>query len=110
PKWTLMSNVGVNTYEVNKIVGTSEGMNEGVYLNYNFFIRSATAFKGGWNVELFGVVNSPRYTYQSKTDPMIFYGGALKKDIIKKQGSIGLNVLNPFNRDLHIKTVSQAGD
>jgi len=109
PKWTLMSNVGVNTYEVRKIAGATEGMNEGTYLNYNFFLRSATAFKGGWNVELFGVVNSPRYTYQSKTDPMFFYGGAIKKDIMKKQGTIGLNVLNPFNRDLHIKTVSRAG-
>ncbi|WP_113663800.1 outer membrane beta-barrel family protein [Pedobacter nanyangensis] len=109
PKWTLMTNVGANTYEVKKTAGAAEGMNEGTYLNYNFFLRSATAFKGGWNVELFGVVNSPRYTYQSKTDPMFFYGGAIKKDIMKKQGSIGLNVLNPFNRDLHIKTVSKSG-
>jgi outer membrane receptor for ferrienterochelin and colicin len=109
PKWTLMSNIGVNTYEVNKTPGALEGMNEGTYLNYNFFLRSATAFKGGWNLELFGVVNSPRYTYQSKTDPMFFYGGGVKKDLMKKQASLGLNLLNPFNRDLHIKTVSESG-
>ncbi|WP_199121387.1 TonB-dependent receptor domain-containing protein [Pedobacter sp. ASV28] len=110
PKWTLMSNIGVNTYEVNKIEGSLAGMNEGTYLNYNIFLRSATAFKGGWNLELYGVVNSPRYTYQSKTDPMFFYGGAVKKDILNKQGSIGLNVLNPFHRDLHIKTITQSSD
>jgi outer membrane receptor for ferrienterochelin and colicin len=110
PKWTLMSNVGVNTYEIRKVQGVLEGMNEGVYLNYNFFMRSATSFKGGWNLELFGVVNSPRYTLQSKTDPMFFYGGAVKKDILNKQGSIGINVLNPFNKDLHIKTITQSAD
>ena len=109
PKWTLMTNLGVNTYEINSAGSGLQGMNEGTYLNYNLFLRSATAFKGGWNLELFGVVNSPRYTFQSKTDPMFFYGGGVKKDIMKKQASVGLNLLNPFNRDLHIKTVSQAG-
>lgn len=110
PKWTLMTNLGVNTYEVRKTPGALEGMNEGTYMNYNLFLRSATAFKAGWNLELFGVVNSPRYTYQSKTDPMFFYGGGVKKDIMKKQASIGFNLLNPFNRDLHIKTVSKSGE
>ncbi len=108
PKWTLMSNVAVNTYEI-KSRNNLQGMNEGTYLNYSFFMRSATTFTGGWNLELFGVATSPRYTLQSKTDPMYFYGGAVKKDIMKKQGSIGINVLNPFSRDLHIKTVSQSG-
>ncbi|WP_113636697.1 TonB-dependent receptor domain-containing protein [Nubsella zeaxanthinifaciens] len=108
PKWTLMSNIGLNTYEIRSRQDI-QGMNEGTYINYNFFMRSATSFKGGWNLELFGVVNSPRYTYQSKTDPMFFYGGAVKKDIFKKQGTIGLNLLNPFNRDLHIKTVTMSG-
>lgn len=109
PKWTLMSNIGVNTYEINRQAGDLQGMNEGTYLNYNFFMRSATAFKGGWNLELFGVVSSPRYTYQSKTQAMLFYGGAVKKDIMKKQGTIGLNLLNPFKRDLHIETETMAG-
>ncbi len=109
PKWTLMSNVSINTYEINEVPGALKGMNDGTYLNYSLFLRSATAFKGGLNLELFGVTNSPRYTYQGKTDAMLFYGGALKKDIMKKQGSIGLNVLNPFNRDLHIKTVTESG-
>ncbi|SOD15442.1 TonB-dependent receptor domain-containing protein [Pedobacter xixiisoli] len=110
PKWTLMTNVGVNTYEIENKDPNRIGMHEGTYLNYNLFLRSATAFKGGWNLELFGVVNSPRYTFQSKTDPMFFYGGGVKKDIMKKQASLGLNLLNPFNRDLHIKTVSKSGE
>jgi outer membrane receptor for ferrienterochelin and colicin len=106
PKWTLMSNIALNTYEV-KSRPNIIGMNEGTFLNYNFFMRSANAFKGGWNLEFFGVVNSPRYTFQSKTQPMFFYGGAVKKEIFKKQGTIGLNILNPLKRDLHIETVTQ---
>lgn len=105
PKWTLMSNIAVNTYEINKT--DIPGMNEGTFLNYNFFARSATAFKGGWNLEFFGVLNSPRYTYQSKSKAMVFYGGAVKKDILKKQGTLGLNVLNPFSRDLHMTNTTQ---
>jgi outer membrane receptor for ferrienterochelin and colicin len=109
PKWTLMTNIGLNTYEVENNDPNRIGMNQGTYLNYNFFMRSATAFKGGWNLELFGVVNSPRYTFQSTTAAMFFYGGGVKKDIMKKQGSVGFNVLNPFKRDLHIKTISESG-
>lgn len=107
PKWTLMSNIALNTYEISSDL---QGMNQGTFLNYNLFLRSATAFKKGLNLELFGVVNSPRYTYQSKTKAMLIYGGAIKKDIFKKQGSIGLNVLNPFSRDLHIKSTTQGAN
>lgn len=106
PKWTLMSNIALNTYEINSRPDI-QGMNEGTYLNYNLFMRSANSFKGGWNLEFFGVLSSPRFTYQSKTDPLYFYGGAVKKDIFKKQGTVGLNVLNPFKRDLHIRTETQ---
>lgn len=107
PKWTLMSNVGINSYQVsNKLIG----LETDTYVNYNVFMRSATAFKKGWNMEFFGVVNSPRRTFQGKTDAMFFYGGAVKKEILNKKGSIGLNVLNPFTRDLEIKTVTQSAN
>jgi len=107
PKWTLMSNFGLNTYEVgNNLTNLSTG----TYLNYNIFARSAYGFGKGYNFELFGVVNSPRRTYQGKTDAMFFYGASFKKDILNKKGSIGINTLNPFHRDLNIKTVNNSID
>ncbi|MDQ8005686.1 MAG: outer membrane beta-barrel family protein [Pedobacter sp.] len=107
PKWTLMSNIGVNTYQVdNKVLN----INTDTYLNYNLFLRSATTLKKGFSFELYGVVNSPRYTFQGKTGAMFFYGAAVKKEIMKKQGSIGLNMLNPFNNDLHIQMRNRATD
>ena len=107
PKWTLMSNFGLNTYQVyNKLTN----VNTDTFLNYNFFFRSANTFKKGWTAELFGVITSPRRTFQGKTDALYFYGGAVKKEIMKKKGTIGLNMLNPLNRDLNIKSVTQSAN
>lgn len=103
PKWTLMANFGLNTYDVNN---SSSNVNTGTFLNYNAFMRSAYAFPGGWNTELWGVINSPKRTFQGKTDMMYFYGGAIKKEILSKKATIGINVLNPLSRDLNIKTVN----
>nr|WP_199082797.1 outer membrane beta-barrel family protein [Pedobacter sp. ASV19] len=103
PKWTLMTNLGLNTYEVNS---SATGVNTSTFLNYTAFFRSAYALPGGWNTELWGVLNSPKRTFQGKTDAMYFYGAALKKEIMNKKASVGLNVLNPFNRDLRIKTLN----
>lgn len=105
PKWTLMANIGFNTYNVNNNSSTN-AVNTGTFLNYTAFARSAYAFPGGWNTEIWGVINSPRRTFQGKTDAMYFYGGAVKKEIWKKKATIGLNVLNPFSRDLVINTVN----
>lgn len=103
PKWTLMANFGLNTYEVNN---NASNVNTGTFLNYNAFMRSAYALPGGWNTELWGVINSPKRTFQGKTDMMYFYGGAVKKEILNKKATVGINVLNPFSRDLNIKTVN----
>ncbi|WP_316821697.1 TonB-dependent receptor domain-containing protein [Pedobacter gandavensis] len=107
PKWTLMANFGLNTYEVNN---SSSNLNTGTFLNYTVFGRSAYALPGGWNTEIWGVVNSPKRTFQGKTDAMYFYGAAVKKEIMKKKATIGLNVLNPFNRDLVINTVNKGSN
>ncbi len=103
PKWTLMANMGLNTYEINS---ADRNINTGTFLNYTAFARSAYALPGGWSTELWGVVNAPKRTFQGKTDMMYFYGGAVKKEILKKNATIGLNVLNPFSRDLNIKTTN----
>ncbi|MCX2573033.1 TonB-dependent receptor domain-containing protein [Pedobacter sandarakinus] len=101
PKWTLMSNLAANTYEV---TNSSTDISTGTFLNYSLFGRSAYGFGKGYNFELFGVATSPRRTYQGKTDALYFYGASIKKEILKKKGSIGLNTLNPFTKNLHIKT------
>lgn len=106
PKWTLMSSIGMNSYDI-----TSDIIDiDKTYFMFNVFARSAYAFGKGWNTELYGVATSPVRTYQGKTDAFYFYGTAVKKEILKKKGSIGLNVLNPFTRDLKINTKNNAVD
>ncbi len=107
PKWTLMSNLALNSYEV---TNTATNISTGTFLNYSLFGRSAYGFGKGFNFELFGVATSATRTYQGKTDPLYFYGASLKKDILKKKGSIGVNTLNPFTKDLHIHTQSNSSD
>lgn len=107
PKWTLMGNFSVNTYDV---INTQTNVSTGLYANYTVFARSAIAFKGGWNTEIFGVYNASKKTFQGTTGAMTFYGGALKKDIMKKKATIGVNMLNPFTRDLHLRTINQGTD
>lgn len=101
PKWTLMGNFNINSYEV---MDPSTNSSTGVYANYSVFLRSALSIKGGWNTEIFGVYNGSRRSFQGTTGAMAFYGGALKKDIMNKKATVGLNVFNVFARDLHIET------
>jgi len=105
PKWTLMGNFNINSYEVDAVTGS---FNTGVRWNYSAFMRSALAIKGGWNTEIFGVYNGPKYTFQGKSGAMAFYGGAVKKEILNKKGTVGVNVFNVFARDLHIESVNQS--
>lgn len=105
PKWTLMANFAANTYQV---TNTATNISTGTFLNYSLFGRSAYGFGKGFNFEVFGVATSATRTYQGKTDPLYFYGASLKKDILKKKGSIGINTLNPFTKDLHIHTQSNS--
>lgn len=105
PKWTLMANFGLNTYEV---INQQTNISTGTFANYNVFARSAISFKGGWNAEVFGVLTSKRRTFQGVTEALKFYGGAVKKDIMKKKATVGLNVFNVFSRDLHIETTNSS--
>lgn len=100
PKWTLMTNISANTYQIDNVF-TNES--SPTYLNATLFGRSALSFGKGWSNEVFFVYNGARRTYQSRSGAMVFYGGSIKKQILKTKGTIGLNVLNPFSRDLKIK-------
>lgn len=104
PKWTLMGNFSLNTYD---LLNTQTNERSGVYVNYSAFARSAISFNGGWNTEIFGVYNSEKRVFQNTSGPMVFYGGAFKKDIMKKKATVGINVLNVFSRDLHIRNESK---
>jgi outer membrane receptor protein involved in Fe transport len=107
PKWTLMTNLSANTYQVDNVLTNTSS---DTYINYTLFGRSAVSFSKGWTNEIFLVFNGARRTFQSKSGSMVFYGGSIKKQILKTKGTIGLNVLNPFSKDLVIKANSQSSN
>lgn len=97
--WNLITNIGVNSYEVKDPLTNKSS---GTHLNYNIMGRTSLILKKGWNTEAFMVLNSTRRTFQGESGGIKIYGAALKKEIWNKMGSVGINVLNPFGRDLHI--------
>lgn len=101
PKWTLMGNVAVNSYQVKN---ATTGVNTGNYLNYNAFARSSTVFNGGFTTEIIGIFNSPRRTFQGKNPAFNLLILGVKKDLWKKKGTVGLNVANPFSANKDFTT------
>lgn len=99
PKWTLMANFGMNTYQAKDPL---LNIDTKTFVNYNIFARSANSFPKGWNTEFFAVINSTRKTFQGENGGIKIYGAAVKKEIWKKAATVGINILNPFARDLHI--------
>jgi outer membrane receptor protein involved in Fe transport len=107
PKWTLMGNFSLSSYEV---IDPATQVSTGVYANYTAFLRSAISITGGWNTEIFGVYNGPKRTFQGTSGAMAFYGAALKKEIWKKKATVGVNMFNVFARDLHIESRNETTD
>lgn len=97
--WNLITNIGMNSYEVNDPL---TNVSSGTHMNYNIMGRTSIILKKGWNTEAFMVLNSPRRTFQGESGGIKIYGAALKKEIWNKSASVGVNVVNPFGRDLHI--------
>ena len=98
-----MTNINANTYQIDNVL---TGQSSPTYMSATVFGRSALSFGKGWTNEIFAVYNGIRRTYQSRNGAMVFYGGSIKKQILKAKGTIGLNVLNPFSRDLKIRATN----
>ncbi|MGI4022206.1 MAG: TonB-dependent receptor domain-containing protein [Janthinobacterium lividum] len=74
------------------------------YLQYNIFTGASLALKDGFAAELFGVFNSKRRNIQGTGPAFNIYGFGVKKDIIAKKFTLGLNALSPFQKYLHLNT------
>jgi ferric enterobactin receptor len=103
---TLRGNFNVNSYDiklnaVNSEISASENK---VYLMYNAFLSATYLFPKGITFETFLITNSPRRTFQGKNPSFNMWNLGVKKELFKKKGSIGLNVIDPFNDRKNFKT------
>ena len=100
--WTIRGNVNLSRYGGKGILNGEE-VTATAFL-YNIFMSSSLKFKNGWQAELFGIWNSPRQTLQGFNPSFSMYSFGFKKELWNKRGSIGINMIDPFNKDKFFKT------
>jgi len=96
---TLRTNVNVYTYNPTPYTEYAYYFtNTQTKISYNIFLSASVNFNSGLIAELFAVENSPRYTLQGSSFSFSLLGLGVRKQIMKKKASIGLNTLEPFNK------------
>ncbi|MBU0697050.1 MAG: TonB-dependent receptor [Bacteroidetes bacterium] len=97
---TFRGNFNVNSYDINvnsqNATIASAAANK-TYFVYSAFVSASYLFPKGFTFETFLITNSPRRTFQGKNPSFNMWNLGLKKDLFNKKGSIGINVIDPFN-------------
>jgi len=102
---TLRASINVYTYNPTPDPQyASDFTNTGTHVQYNAFAAATFNFPNGIIFEAFAVENSPRYTLQGSNPSFSILGAGLRKQILKKKASIGINTLEPFNKYKHFDT------
>jgi outer membrane receptor protein involved in Fe transport len=78
--------------------------NNKTYFNYNAFLSASVMLKNGFTAESFAVLNSPRRTIQGKNPSFSLLGFGVKKDLMNKKFSVGVNAVSPFQKYLNLVT------
>ena len=102
---TLRGNFNVFTYDINTnntvVVANT---NSSTQLIYNAFLMASYVFPKGLTFETFLITNSPRRTSQGRNPSFNMWNLGLKKEIMKKKGSIGLTIIDPFNENKNFRS------
>jgi outer membrane receptor protein involved in Fe transport len=69
-----------------------------VRISYNAFLSGSVTLNSGFIAEVFAVENSPRYTIQGSSPAFSILGAGVRKQILNKKASIGINTLEPFSK------------
>lgn len=109
---TLRGNLNVNSYDINlnnQNAGITAVGNK-TYFMYNAFMSATYVFHKGFTFETFLITNSPRRTFQGKNPSFNMWNLGLKKELFDKKGSIGINVIDPFNERKNFKSEINSAD
>ncbi|RMG83168.1 MAG: TonB-dependent receptor [Bacteroidetes bacterium] len=92
--WTIRGNINVSTYATRS--DSTNLKNDGIV--YNAFVNSNLKLKHGIQVDFFALLNSPRRTIQGTNPSFSMYVFGVKKELFDKRGSIGISMVEPFNK------------
>ena len=93
-KFTVRGSINVFTYNASATINGEQLSTTAVL--WNGFGSAGYDFNGGYKLEAFGFFRSPQQNIQGVTPSFSIFGLGAKKDILKKKGSIGIRVIEPF--------------
>ncbi len=104
---TIRTNINVYTYDPTPYPQYAAYFtNTDLKVQYNIFLSGALNFSNGLIMELFALENSPRYTLQGQSFAFSILGFGVRKQIMKKKASIGLNTIEPFQKYKNFSTTT----
>ncbi|MDB5021498.1 MAG: TonB-dependent receptor [Pedobacter sp.] len=92
---TLRGNINAFTYKPQIISSLQQG-SQSTYIQYNGSLSGTVKVTKTLNVESFVMQNSARRTFQGTNPSFNLWVIGVKQEIMKKRGSLGLNVTQPF--------------
>lgn len=103
----LSSNLNFYSYEVKPSSNIDENLSTKsgkTYLMYRVFANASYNIANGFVAETFVILNAPRRTFQGISPHFSMWSLGVKKEILNKQATIGINVLDPFKEVKSFKT------
>ncbi|MFB9842584.1 TonB-dependent receptor domain-containing protein [Mucilaginibacter ginsenosidivorans] len=100
--FTITGNVNMYTYKPDPTgeFSTDKTQN-GTYIMYNGFLRGTLTLPNNYLAEMFGFGGSSRRTIQGTNPAFAMYGIGVRKQLMQKKMSVGINVVQPFANDKH---------
>lgn len=95
-KLTIRGGFNMFTYSVDGIANGENVNRNGIQYGGN--LSGTLSLKKDWKIEGFGFMRSRRQTVQGKIPSFWMYSIGVKKEIWDKRGSIGVRMVEPFNR------------
>lgn len=101
---TLRGNLDINQYHV--VEATEELNVDDAYSNWitRMFVSATYNFGKGWKAEGFMFGNSEQWSIQGRLPAFSMMSFGLQKEIFGDRGTIGLTVIDPFNKNKSFKS------
>jgi len=96
---TIRASINAYTYNPNPTGDYSaDQTSNGTYVQYNAFGMAEVDLKHDIVTQVFAIENSPRRTIQGTNPSFSLLGFGVRKQFDNKKASLGINVLQPFNK------------